>query len=141
MGQQMVRIMRSYRYGTPSKFHEVNQRVSASLTDNDKFPESTWGANPTLLPTYLATSKKQNEVYLRARHGSRLDIAEREVLQAQLIQLLDEIALVLEAAAIRNPEILLHSGFELAKERRSRPRVKAPITVSEASVGEHQEGS
>jgi hypothetical protein len=104
----------------PGKFHVFNLKVSKGLTDNPKIPVSTWGSNPDLLTSYLTTSVKYDAVYHAASYGSVLDIAERELPQAQLINYLDEIAADLEAEAVRNPEMLLSSGFDLAKERRGK---------------------
>ncbi|WP_328756072.1 hypothetical protein [Geomonas propionica] len=102
------------------------------LTDNPQIPPSVWAANPELLSLFLALAAKYHEVYQRASHySSKLDIAEREVIQAQLIAYMDEIASVLEAAAIRYPEILVMSGFDLAKERRNITRASAPQGPSE----------
>ncbi len=68
--------------------------------------------------------------------GSKLVIAEREVLQAQLVIHLDEIASLLEMAAVRTPDILIASGFDLNKERRNHSRAKATA----AAHAEQQEG-
>ena len=136
----LIRILRKYRSMGPGKFHVFNQRVSTALTDNPKIPESTWGANPGLLTSYLAVSVKHDTAYHAASYGSVLDIAERELLQAQLVNLLDEIAADLEAEAVRNPEVLLSSGFDLAKERRGNTRKKAATAAAEVSAAE-QHGS
>jgi hypothetical protein len=129
---QPCRILRNYRHKTASKFHAANQRIRKGLTDNPNIPESTFSlGNPTLLPSYFSTSEKHDEVYHRAIYGSRLDIAERDLLQAQTTDYLDEIASILEAAAYRNPNMLLTSGFDLGKERRSHPRAKVPSAASE----------
>jgi hypothetical protein len=134
----LSRILRNYRSLGPSKFHAFNQRVMKALTDNPKIPASTWGANPGLLASYMATSDKHNEVYHEASYGSVLMIAERELLKAQLVNYLDEIAADLEAEAVRTPEILLSSGFDVAKERRSpNTRKKAAQAAAEANTGEH----
>ena len=133
-------LMRGYRTMTPKNFHGFNQRVFIALSDHVKVPELIWAANPSLLENYLATSEKHDAVYHQASYGSRLDIAQREVLQAQLVAYLDEIASVLEAAAVRNPDVLLYSGFDLAKERRSSSRTtKAAIAAAEALAAEHHE--
>lgn len=130
---QRSRILRNYRHLTQSRFHAFNQKVRNGLTDNAKIPESTWAANPTLLSSYLAASEKHDAVYHQAAYGSKLDIAERIVLQAQVTDYLDEIASVLEAAAIRSPEVLIASGFDLAKERRSGSRPNVADNVSQDS--------
>ena len=64
-------------------------------------------------------------------------IAQREALQAQLINCLDEMAAILEAAAVRNPDILLSSGFDLAKERRTSSRMKPALIAAAAFNAEH----
>lgn len=131
MVQQFTRMLRNYRNMSQSKFHSLNQRICKGLTNNENIPESTYATNPTLVPKYLATSEKYDAVYHQALYGSRLDMAQRDLLQGQLIGYLDEIALLLEAAALRIPDILLTTGFDLAKDRRGRPRAKAQATGSE----------
>ena len=118
------RVLRKYRTMPPGSFHAFNQKVVNGLTNNANIPESVWVANPTLLPSYFSTSQKQDAAYHEAIYGGKLAQAQRNLLQAQLIEYLDEIAVLLELAALRNPEVLITSGFELAKERRSIPRVK-----------------
>lgn len=132
MGKQFQpRIRRSYRSMTPAKFYSFNQRVRKRLSEPSNIAESAWAANTTLLSSYLSTSDKHAEVYHEAGYGSRLVISAREILQAQLIVNLDEIASVLEAESVRNPEVLLVSGFDLTKERRSSARAKEIVPVSE----------
>lgn len=133
------RILRTYRCKTPSKFYNILLRVWKCLTDNPQIPGSVWAANPELLSSFLALAPKYHEVYQRASHySSKLDIAEREVFQAQLIAYMDEIASVLEAAAIRNPEVLITSGFDLAKERRNITRSSASQAPSEDAKVQEQ---
>ena len=141
MSIHVHRILRNYRSLGPSKFHGFNQRVRVSLTDNSKIPETTWGSNPGLLASYLTTSDKYDAVFHEASYGSILDIAERDLLQKQLVIYLDEIAADLEAEAVRNPEMLLSSGFDLAKERRGNPRKKAAPAASEVASAEHHGGT
>ncbi|GFO65281.1 hypothetical protein M1B72_02205 [Geomonas paludis] len=125
------RILRNYRSKTPSQFYTLLLRVWKCLTDNPHIPVSVWAANPELLSLFLALAAKYHEVFQRAAsYASKLDIAERDVIQAQLIAYMDEIASVLEAAAVRNPEVLITSGFDLAKERRG-IRASAPQASSE----------
>jgi hypothetical protein len=135
------RILRNYRGFGPSKFHVINQRIRVALTDNPKIPETTWGSNPGLLASYLTTSDKYDAVFHEASYGSVLDIAERDLLQKQLVIYLDEIAADLEAEAVRNPEMLLSSGFDLAKERRGNPRKKAAPAAAEVASAEHHGGT
>lgn len=130
--QSQSRILRTYRNKAPSRFYNILLKVWKCLTDNPKIPASVWAANPELLSLFLDLAAKYHEVYQRASlYSSKLDIAEREVLQAQLTVHMDEIASVLEAAAVRNPEVLITSGFDLAKERRNSPRTSASQTPSE----------
>jgi len=138
---RLQRILRNYRSLGPGKFHIINQRIKTALTANSKIPQSTWGSNPGLLASYLTTSDKYDAVYHQASYGSVLDIAERDLLQKQLVIYLDEIASDLEAEAVRNPDIILSSGFELAKERRGHPRKKAALAAAEVASAEHHDGT
>jgi hypothetical protein len=124
----------------PAKFHAFNQRVRKALTDNPKIPDSTWGSNPGLIASYFAASDKHDAVYHEASYGSVLVIAERELLQAQLVNYLDEIAADLEAEAFRTPDMLLSTGFDLVKERRGNSRKKVAQADAEMSTAE-QHGS
>ncbi|WP_246014669.1 hypothetical protein [Geomonas oryzae] len=100
--------------------------MKTSITDKTRFPDSFWGANlATLLTPYLEMSDKHDAVYHESMIGSRLMIAERDVLQRQLVEYLDQIASFLEMAAVRAPEILLASGFDLTKDRRGRSKANA----------------
>jgi len=138
--QPQGRIMRNYRNLPPTKFHTFNQRVKKSLAENQKVPVSTWGSNPDLIASYFATSDRHDAVYHEARYGSILVIAERELLQTQLVNYLDEIAADLEAEGVRHPDILLSSGFDLAKERRNSIR-KNVVVPAEIFTGEHHESN
>lgn len=132
-----TRILRNYRSLGPGKFFLFNQRVRKALTNNPRIPASTWGANPALLAAYFAVSDKHELVYHEAGYGSVLSIAERELLQAQLVNYLDEIAADLEAEAVRTPDMLLSTGFDLAKERRS-SNTRKKAAQAEVSTGEHE---
>lgn len=126
------RILRSYRNKAPSRFYNILLKVWKCLTDNPKIPAAVWAAHPELLSSFLAEAAKYHEVYQRASlYSSKLDIAAREVLQAQLVDHMDEIASVLEAASIRNPEVIVTSGFELCKDHRTISRTNIPQTPSE----------
>lgn len=135
-------ITRNYRNMPPTKFHAFNQKVATALADKTRIPDSIWGANPALLQSYLAVSAKHDAVYHESMLGSKLVIAEREVLQAQLVIYLDQIALLLEMAALRTPDILIASGFDSAKDRRGRTRQKAvPAALSAAPAEQEGDGS
>lgn len=136
---QLYRVKRNYRSAGPTAFYHCNQKVYKNVMDTAKVVEALNAVNPNLRSQYLAASEKYDAVYHQACYGSKLDIAERDVLQAQLILYLDEIALLLEAAALRTPDILLCSGFDLAKERRGSTRTKAATIAAQASAAEQQE--
>lgn len=140
MTNQGSRILRNYRNIAPTKFHAFNQKVRTSLADKTRIPESIWVANPSLLPAYLAASEKHDAVYHESMLGSKLVIAEREILQGQLIIYLDEIASLMEMAAVRSPDFLVASGFDLTKERRGHTRVKANAAVRNAAHAEQEGG-
>lgn len=123
---QRSRILRNYRNVPPGRFHAFNQRVRNSLTDKSKISDVVWGTSLPLISSYVAVSDKYDPIYQEAAEGSRVVIAQRDVLQAQIVDYLDEIASILEAAAVRNPDILIVSGFDLAKERRARAKHPAP---------------
>lgn len=139
MANQAHRILRNYRNAPPTKFHDINQRVCTKLADKTRFPDSLWIATPTLLDSYLSTSAKHDSIFHEAKLGSKLIISERDILQEQLVIFLDEIASVLELAAVRNPDILIASGFDLTKERRTHSRAKVAAATRNAAHDE-QEG-
>lgn len=134
------RILRNYRNMGPTKFHGLNQKVSTALVDKTRFPESFWAANTTLLQSYLAASDKHDAVYHESLLGNKLVIAEREILQAQLVNYLDEIASLLEMAAVRTPDILLASGFDLTKEKRGHSRAKTISSAPSTAHADQEEG-
>ncbi len=121
-------------------FHDFNQGVATALADKTRFPDSFWAAHPTVLDPYLAATAKHDAIYHESMHGSKLVIAERELLQAQLVINLDEIASILELAAVRNPEILLASRFTLHKDRRGHARAKAASAAHSAAHTETEDG-
>lgn len=139
--KQPFHILRNFHRLPPTKFHGFNQRVYKALYDNDKIPKSTWGSNPNLLSSYFETSEKHDKAFHAANYRSVLDIAERDLLQEQLVKFLDEIAADLEAEAVRTPEILIYSGFDLGKERRGGPRKKVTTTAAQEGSGDHQGSS
>ncbi|MBU5614928.1 hypothetical protein [Geomonas azotofigens] len=123
------RILRNYRSVGPTRFHFLNRRFRMSLSDTSRIPESFWAAHPKLREEYFGGSDKYDGIYHESMLGSKVVIAEREALQALLVEYLDEIVSLLEMAAVRTPEILIVSGFDLAKERRGRPRVKKAVAA------------
>lgn len=139
MTKQLHRILRNYRNITPTKFYLFNVRVRTALTDTTRIPETIWGNTP-LFSTYLAASDKHTALYHESMLGSKLVIAEREVVQAQLVIYLDQIASLLEMAAVSTPEVLIASGFDLAKERRGHRRAKETSATPSAERDEPGEG-
>lgn len=136
----IVRILRNYHNMGPTMFHGFNQRVYTALSDKSRFTDSFWAGNPGLITSYLTTSKKHDLTYHESLLGSKLVIAEREVLQAQLVLLLDELAAYLDLAAVRTPDMLLASGFDLSKERRGHTRAKANAAIRNAAQAAQDEG-
>lgn len=126
-----VRILHDFHHFAPTRFHLFVQGIKKGLIGNPKIPESVWAAHPDLIPSFLSTLDRHEAVYPDANFGHKVAIAERDVLQAQLVIYLDQIASILEAAAIGNPDMLVSSGFNLAKERRARSRAKGTTTVKE----------
>lgn len=139
MTSQNPRIQRNYRSLPPTRFHEANQRVRSALADKTRFPDTFWGENLELIQSYFAVSDTHDAAYHEAKYGSKLVISQRDVLQAQLITLLDQIVSLLEMAAVRNPEILLASGFDLTKERRGNTRAKAAAAAHIAENAKSKE--
>jgi hypothetical protein len=131
------RMLRNYRHMAPSKFYVFNQGVRKGIAGG-KIPTSIWGGNPDLPGSYLTASEKHDDVFHEAKHGSDLVIMQRDALQQQIVEFLDEMASVLEAASVRNPELLLNSGYDLAKERRGSTRAKPVVNLPEVATSEHQ---
>jgi hypothetical protein len=122
--QSRRRILRDYRFWKCSKLHALTQRIRKALTDNSNIPMSVWVNHPDLLALFFAAADKLDIVYHESLLRSVVSIAAREALERELIGYLDLIASLLEAAAVVNPDVLLTSGFNLAKERRTRSRTK-----------------
>lgn len=143
MSLSVYRLLRNFRTMSAGPFYQFNQKVYKSFRDKSKLPEailaSIIASNPELFQNYFATSEKHDAVFREASYGHKLSISEREVLQAQLVICLDEIALLVETAALRNPDIVICSGFDVAKERRGTTRTKAAIAASAALAATGQE--
>jgi hypothetical protein len=99
------------------------QKVTHYLTDNPNLPDSVFA----LLQQYFEKVKRFETIFHLALDGSRTQIREREKLSEEVVVLLDQIASVLEAAFILNPDALLTTGFTVTQERRSTNRVKLPL--------------
>ncbi|GFO55134.1 hypothetical protein GMSM_21410 [Geomonas sp. Red276] len=130
MVTQSRRILRNYRYWKCSKLHGLTQRVRKALTDNPNIPLSVWLNHPELLGLFFAAADKLDTVYHEALMRGILSIAAREALEREVVGYLDLIASLLEAAAVLTPDILLSSGFDVARERRTSGRAKpAPAAL------------
>lgn len=123
----MVRkIKRNYRHGSPAKQLAFVRRVRHAIA-NGKYANEPW------VQAFLACSDKYDLAYNIAFNGDRLLIAERDRIWEELVVTLDEMAARLEAESVRNPELLLSSGFDLTsapnRSTRSRQRLSAPIST------------
>lgn len=125
------RIKRDYRQmgGTPAKFLGFNQKVKQSLTGNQNYPDSTWGANIALRQQYFEQVDRLGVACHVASGGDRNLIRERDKLIQEIILLLDEIASLLEAASVRNPDALFTTGFSVTQERRASSRTRLPLAA------------
>ena len=99
-------------------------------------PEGTGAANGPLVGS--SCSCMREERILHAYSGGYGNLPPMTAEEREWC--LDEIASVLEAAAIRIPDLLLSSGFDLAKERRNSVRTK-PAQAAAAEPGAEQTGS
>jgi hypothetical protein len=127
------RILRNYRGMSPARFYALNRRTRKGLA-------KLWGTSlaalsPTVKAPYEDASDQHDEAYHEALLGSIVARSRRDLLQVQIVGYLDEIAVTLEGAGYYDPEVLLVSGFDLAKERRGRPRQKG---TPPASIGIQQ---
>ncbi|MBJ6726827.1 hypothetical protein [Geomesophilobacter sediminis] len=138
MAVKRTRILRDYRFFKCKKLNAFSQRVRKGMTNNPNIPDSLWVNHPGLLALFFAAADKLDIVYHESLLRSIVSIAARETLEVEVIAYLDQIASLLEAAAVQNSEMLLTSGFNLAKERRGRsrapqPPVAMPLKVEVAS--------
>lgn len=120
------RIKRDFRQGlSPTKFLAFCLRVKHALTDNPNCPESL----SQLLRLFFEKVDRLDTSYHLALDGSRTLIRERDNLIQEIIVLLDQIASILEASFILNPDALQTTGFTVTQERRSYSRVKVPLSA------------
>lgn len=124
------KIKRDYHKLSPGKALTFYKKVDHCLTDNENFPEETWGANTTTRRQYSEGVGKYEVSFNGAINGDRVLAAERNKIQEELNVMLDEIACHLEAVSVRNPDALLTSGFNVIQERRATSRVKLPLSAS-----------
>lgn len=141
MANQAPRLLRNYRSMVPSRFYAFNLQVSRALAANiSRLPEWVWAMNPLLLANYFAASEQHERVFHAALLRSKVAVSERDLLQAQLTLYLDEIAAYLEAAAVRCPEVLLASGFPVAKQLKGRISAKFAPPQPDAARVEYEIG-
>lgn len=122
----LKRISRDFRRFTPAKFYSFCQKVKRCLTGNTNYPDSVFG------PARQQLFEKVDAFvvsYGLASNGDRILIRERDRLMQEIIVILEEVASLLEAASIRNPDALLTTGFTITQERRAHIRQpKLPLT-------------
>jgi hypothetical protein len=127
---QQRRIKRNYRQrNSPAKFLTFCKKVKLSLTDNLNFADSTWGGNTALRQQYFEKVDDLEVASHLASNGDRLLIRDRDKLIQEIIKMLDQIASLLEAAAVLNPDALFSTGFSVTHERRSPNRTRLTLTV------------
>ncbi|OGU05833.1 MAG: hypothetical protein A2075_12615 [Geobacteraceae bacterium GWC2_58_44] len=125
------KIKREYRQlaNTPAKFLGFTQKVKQSLTDNPNYPSSTWGAKTDLWQQYIEAVDRLGVACHVASGGDRNLIRDRDKLIEEMCVMLDEIASLLEAASVRNPDALFTTGFNVTQERRASNRTRLPLAA------------
>jgi len=120
------RIKRHFRQmSSPSQFLAFCKKVKHGLTDTQNLPDSI----AVLLQMYSEKVGNFEKIYHLALDGGRSVIRERDKLSQEIVVLLDQMASVLEASFILNPDALLTTGFAVTQERRSTNRVKLPLVT------------
>jgi hypothetical protein len=119
-------IKRDFRQlGSPAKFLAFVKKVQHGLTNNSNHPDSV----AALVQQYFEKADRLDTTHHQALDGSRALIREREKLSEEIVLLLDQIASILEAAFIQNPDALLATGFTVTQERRNSNRVRLPLVA------------
>jgi hypothetical protein len=119
-------IKRDFRQmNSPTRFMAFCKKVLHGLTDNPNLPDSILA----LCQKYFEMVDRLETIFHLALDGSRTQIREREKLKEEIVVLLDQLASVLEAAFILNPDALLTTGFTVTQERRSANRVRLPLVA------------
>lgn len=119
-------IKRDFRQiSSPAKFLAFCKKVNHGLTDTPNLPESI----AALRQQYSEKVDSLDKVFHLALDGSRSVIREREKLSQEIVVLLDQLASVLDAAFILDPDALLTTGFSVTQDRRSVNRVKVPLAT------------
>jgi len=120
------RIKRDFRQtSSPAKFLAFCMKVQHGLADTPNLPDSI----APLRQQYSEKVDSLETTYHLSLDGGRSVIREREKLSQEIVMLLDQMASVLEAAFIQNPDALLTTGFIVTQERRSASRVRSPLAA------------
>ena len=123
------KIKRDFRQmSSPARFLAFCKKVKHGLTGNPNVPESI----AAFRQQYFEKLDSLDTAYHLALDGGRTLIREREKLAEEVVLILDQIASVLEAALIRNPDALSTTGFSITQERRSPARMKVPLVAPSA---------
>jgi hypothetical protein len=121
---QRKMIKRDFRQmNSPARFLAFCMKVLHGLRNNPKLPDSVL----PLCQQYFEMVGRLDTAHHLALDGGRSLIRDRETLSAEIMVLLDQIASILEAAFILDPDALLTTGFTVTQERRSTNRVKLPL--------------
>lgn len=119
-------IKRDYRRFAPAKFFSFCQKVRRCLTDNSNYPDPVLGAVRQQLFEKVDAFVVS---YGLASNGDRILIRDRDKLIQEIKAILEEVASLLDAASVRNPDALLTTGFTITQERRAHSRLpKLPLT-------------
>lgn len=134
------RIKRNFRQCTPGKFRTFYRKVKLSMTNNPHYPAPIWG-DSTVLQQFFEIVDRLEVAYHLASNGDRILIMDRDKLINETKEILEEMALLLEAASVKSPDALLTTGFSVTQERRSIPRPKktplsAPVDFTVVNSGQ-----
>ena len=130
MANKQRKIKRDFRFLPPAKALTFFTKVKHCLTDNENFPDSTWGANTTTRQQLFDGVDRYTTAFHLASNGDRLLVAARDKIKEEVVIMLDEVASHLEAVSTRNPDALLSSGFNVVQERRNTSRTRLPLAAS-----------
>ena len=120
------RIKRDFRRTSlAAKFLAFCKKVLHGLSVTPNLPDTI----APYLQQYVAKVDSLDTTYHQALDGAHSLIREREKLSQEIVVLLDQMASVLEAAFILDPDALLTTGFTVTQERRSTNRVRLPLVA------------
>jgi len=109
--------------GSPTRFLAFNKKVQFGLNNTRNLPDS-------ILPLKQLHSEKVDvldTIHHQALDGGRSLIRDREKLSQEIVVLLDQMASILDAAFILDPDSLLTTGYNVTQERRSPSKVREPM--------------